>query len=331
MAARDVLIGTYTRGREAGGIYRCRWDAARATLTGLELAAPADNPSFLIRSGDDVLAVEEVDDYGGEPQGAVSRFRMRDGAWERTARQPTLGADPCHLATDGRRLAVANYNGANVALLEMRRGMLEPPARPLAFSDTGPHPRQQAPHPHGVYFLGEALWITDLGGDRIHRVALPSLASLAPIPVTPGAGPRHLARAASGTVYVLNELASTIEVIRDGASVQSVTTLADDASAPGGAAELALTADGAHLLASDRGSSSLAAFAVDPDTGLLGAPRFADAGGRHPRHFAIVDDAWLLVANRDTDSLAALPLADGSIGAVAASLDCPAPVCVLPL
>ena len=172
------------------------------------------------------------------------------------------------------------------------------------------------------------LLIPDLGADRIHRRRDAGGHCLSPLAVPDGSGPRHLAITPGGRLYVVNELANTVDVIEQGRVVQTAPTLPAGTKASS-TAEIALTPAGDLLVVSNRGHDSLACFPVDAASGRLGAPRFCPTGGRHPRHFAIDPDGrWALVANRDSDNLVAVSLAPDTFGAQADVLEVPAPVCI---
>jgi len=347
-----LLIGTYTRGTRSEGIYQCRWDPVSGRFSALTLAAEADNPSFLILHDDSVFAVHETDDFQNSGAGAVARYRRDGQTLTLVATAGSGGAHPCHLAADGSRLAVANYSGATVGLFDIGGGGLETAAEPVRFAGRGPHPRQRAAHPHGVYFHGRELLVPDLGMDRVHRLDASTGAVRGAWAVPPGSGPRQLAMAPDGRAYLLNELANRIDVLNAGVIEQSVPTLPPDHAAgaqaiagdvtPGNTGStagcIARSGDGSLVIASNRGvrngaahehrRDSLACFPVDPATGRLGAPVFT-ACDPHPRHFLIVE-GWVIVASRDAGTLTAFELwPGGSLGPAAASLSCPAPVCVL--
>src|SRR3954452_4759452 len=91
------------------------------------------------------------------------------------------------------------------------------------------------------------------------------------------AGPRHLVFAPNGKfVYLLNELDASIYVFPwDGKNgtmkkkVQVATSLPKGFDGKPWAADIHLTPDGKYLYASERTTSTLAAFKVDAKTGML--------------------------------------------------------------
>jgi 6-phosphogluconolactonase len=337
MAQRRLFIGTHTHNTQAQGIYRCDWDSDTGKFAAPVLAARADNPSFIVAHGHAMgdpalLVVNELSDYAGEPQGAVSDYRITADGLELRAMRPSHGADPCHVAVHGNEAAVANYTGGTIARFRVDGSALGGVESVVRFAVSGPHRRQKSSHPHGVYYHGDELWVVDLGGDCVHRFRHASGHALAPLAFPAGSGTRHLARSSSGRIYVVNELTNTVHVYDQGAVVQTVATLPEDATARSSTAEILLTAAEDRLVVSNRGHDSLVSWPVDPADGRLGTASFCPSGGGHPRHFLIIDDRWILVANRDSNNLTARRLeADGSFGAEVDRVEVPAPVCITPV
>jgi 6-phosphogluconolactonase len=275
----------------------------------------------------------------------VSAFAVDGGMGNLTLinQQPSEGVDPCHLAVDagGRNVAVANYTGGSVAILPLDDdGRLRPPVRVRRLSGSGPNAaRQQVPHAHCVSFdpSKKFLLTADLGSDRILVERVDGAAGDG-FALPPGSGPRHLAWHPNGkTLYVVNELFSTVSALRwDGtsgslSSFQSISSLPEGFSGENKAAEIAVAPDGRFLYVSNRGDNALMVFAVGADGRLAPAGR-VPTGGRTPRHFAIDPSGrWLLAANQGSGSIVVFRL-DPSTGLparVGDGLAVPEPVCIL--
>jgi 6-phosphogluconolactonase len=324
-------VGTYT---DAGsrGIYRCRLDTRSGALDEPVLASESGNPSFLALhpNGRILYAANELQSYAGQRSGSLSAFAIDSaaGSLRLLGQQPSGGADPCFIAVDhaGRNILVANYTGGSVAVLPLAGdGRLLPASTLLQLTGSGPNAkRQEGPHAHqAVLDPGERFaLVADLGSDRLRVYRYdPARGALDPndppaAVLAPGSGPRHLAWHPSGRhTYVISELASTVTVLRwnseRGAldALQTVTTLPAGFGGTNTAAEIALSADGRHLYASNRGDDSLAVFAVDPQDGTLASVARVPTGGRTPRHFAIDPTGrWLLVAHQGSDTIAVFRL-----------------------
>jgi len=142
------------------------------------------------------------------------------------------------------------------------------------------------------------------------------------IATKPGAGPRHLAFHPSGRfLYLLTEQTATIgayAVAADGTltELQFVDMLAPDYSGAIAAADLHVTPDGHFLYGSERRTSTLAGFRIDPANGTL-SPIGRFATEQTPRGFAIDPRGrFLLSAGLDSGHLTVCRIDAGS-GALA--------------
>jgi len=267
-----------------------------------------------------------------------------DGPWHALGRQPTGGADPCHLtfSPDGGWLLAANYTSGSVSVHPLlddgsiggRTDLVE------HSGDLGPvSDRQDHAHAHQVAFAPDGtLLVCDLGLDVVVAYGFDAgegrLTELARSPFPPGTGPRHLVLTAAGrTAYVLGELSSAVSVCRvDGPRLE---VLATESARSGGAvgentaAEIFLAADERTVVASNRGDDTLSTLAVDAHTVRLLS---VDAcGGAWPRWAGpgAAGDV-LLVANERSDSVVTLRR-DGDRWAPTGSVTWPSPTCVAPL
>ena len=94
-----MLVGTYTSG-ESKGIYTYRLDAKTGNAQ-LMSETPVSDPSYLTPSADGkfVYAVSEHNDTTA----AVTAFALdkEKGKLTKLNEQPTMGADPCYIITNG--------------------------------------------------------------------------------------------------------------------------------------------------------------------------------------------------------------------------------------
>ena len=317
----DLVVGTYTRlgGR---GLIPLTFDSAVDRWTLGEPAA-ITNASFGVHSTRHRLYyfVEEAD------VGRVSSHAGPPLGWHRTARVPTEGAAPCHLALNPAqdRLAVANYESGSVGLFRLAGDgtPITPPALCQLIGSGPNRERQEHSHAHWVGFdgTGQRLHCVDLGGDRIIGFSLtnddlsePFVAYRAPS----GTGPRHLAyRPGTPFALLISELASTLTVLRlaeDGtfAPLHTVSTLpADDPDSLGGA--IAINRAGTCVYVTNRGHDSIAVFSLDgAELRLL---QHVPSAGASPRHILLLEAAArLLVANEEGGTVAAFAIeADGRL------------------
>lgn len=356
-SSTTVLIGTYSGDAGAAGVsrglYAADWNGDTGALGPLRLVAELRHPSFLVAhpSRPIVYAASEVQEFDGQPTGAVAvlRFNGREAAVERS--WPSGGTSPCHLVVDGRGefLVAANYSSGTAGVFPLTDGLPTAPPQVLRLTGTGPDPkRQEGPHAHSAVFEpgSDRFHVQDLGSDRLWGFVLDRAAKTAQplVPsaeaLTPGCGPRHLTfHPTRPWAYVINELNSTVIALTlDRATgrmtpFQTVGTLPPGApdSPPNSCADIHVSPDGAHLYGSNRGHDSLAVWRIAPDDGRLTSIQHVGSGGAHPRNFALSPDGcWLVCANMQTGTIASFRR-DPHTGMLTpgSSSTAPMPVCLL--
>jgi 6-phosphogluconolactonase len=345
-----LYVGTYTG--QSKGIYTLKLDMESGALSGPEVAAETANPSFLAMAptGRFLYAVNEIGNFGGKNTGAVSAFAVAPETGKLTllAQQPSGGAAPCHVVTDGRNVVVANYGSGTVEVLPVAaNGGLGAPTQMVQHQGSGPNRgRQEGPHAHGVGFdpTGKVLLAADLGIDKVvaygydaatgRLAADPARAAQAEA----GAGPRHFAFHPGGRfLYVINELNSTVAVYaydaaKGATAVQSVSTLPAGTGGGNAPAEIAVHPSGKFVYASNRGHNSLAIFAVDAATVKLSLVDNEPTQGAGPRHFAIdPSGTFLVAANQDSGNLVVFRIdpATGKLKGCGYKVEVPAAVCIV--
>lgn len=307
-----MLVGTYTNG-SSRGIYTFSFNQETGQATALDSVA-LSNPSFLIASTDGtrVYAVSEMNDRTAALSALA--FDRQTGALRVLNTEPTGGADPCHVSTNGQVVLTANYSGGSLTVFPLNPsdGSLMPAAARFDGATGGPDTvRQCTPHIHCTLFTpdGKYLFATDFSADRILRFKIQEGTSL-PQPdgvaadIEADSGPRHLTFSPDGRfAYLISELSGKVTAFAyaNGTLTQIQSITADSVSARG-SADIHLSPDGRFLYASNRlKEDGIAIFAVDPDNGLL-TPAGYQKTGIHPRNFHITPNGkYLLAACRDSN------------------------------
>ena len=189
-----------------------------------------------------------------------------------------LADSMAYVVTDrsGKFLLSASYGGNKVTVDPIGPDGLVQPAQQIMA--TQPNAHCILPDPSNRYVLH-----TSLGGDLVYQEKFDAkTGKLTPndppsISVKAKAGPRHLVFSPNKKfVYLVNELDASIYVFPWDAKtgtlkkeVQVATSLPKGFEGKPWAADIHLTPDGKFLYASERTTSTLAAFRVDPKTGLL--------------------------------------------------------------
>lgn len=232
---------------------------------------------------------------------------------------PTHGDAACHAALNPSRtaLAVAEYTSGSVAVLAVD-GDRAYPAVSLSFTGaSGVDPeRQEAPHAHQAVWLDdEHFLVCDLGADliRVLRWADGELSELAPIPTTPGFGPRHLVlrRGEHLDLAVAGELSGAVASLRNGGRPDVWTPVSEvPGTLIGGSAPSALRAlSDERLVLANRMIDTIAIleWTLDGDLALLDE---FDCGGVHTRDL-VVHENRLWVANQHSGDICCFAPADG--------------------
>jgi 6-phosphogluconolactonase len=351
---RLIYVGTYS-GAKSKGIYSCRMDLASGALTSLEPVAETPNPTFLAIDAKRhfLFAANEIGQFEGRKAGSVSAFSFdpETGKLTPISQSSSIGSGPCHVLLDktGHNILVANYGSGSLAVFPVQSdGRL---GDSTAFiQNTGKSidtSRQEGPHAHCMVLdaANRFVFACDLGIDKTmiykfdsrHGTLTPNDPPFAS--AKPGAGPRHIAFHPNGRhAYVIHALNSTIAVFaydpRHGSlkELQTISTLPDDFKDYSHAAEVEVHPSGKFLYGSNRGSDTIAVFAIDRIAGTLTPIEYQPTKGKTPRHF-IFDPTgrFLLVANQDSDNIVvfAIDPATGRLKDTGHTLEVPSPACIM--
>jgi 6-phosphogluconolactonase len=232
-----------------------------------------------------------------------------------------LADNMAYLATDrsGRFLFGASYSGSRFSINTIGPDGAAATA-PLAVIPTGQNAHAVATDPTNRF-----LFVTNLGDDQIQQYRFDaSTGEVTPndppaVATRPGGGPRHFVfHPHSQLVFCLNELDGAVDSYRleEGGTLTplaSVSVLPDGFEGKPWAADLHLTPDGRFLYASERTSSTLAAFRVDGGSGNL-VPIGHYPAETQPRGFNIDPDGrFLVVAGEESNGVSVYAI-DGQTG-----------------
>ena len=209
-----MIVGTYTSPDGSKGIYSYRFNEETGEYVLLDSIA-VNNPSYLTLSKDNrfVYAVSEL--KGDESAVHAYAFNKTTGSLKHLNSKPTVGAAPCYVATDGKKVITANYTGGSVSTFPIRYdGSLDSISGLYLGEATGTNlDRQQSPHVHCIQFTPDSNYVfaTDFSSDRILKFAVNAKEDkLFPltdtVQIAPGSGPRHITFSPNGNyVYGIND------------------------------------------------------------------------------------------------------------------------------
>jgi 6-phosphogluconolactonase len=346
-------VGTYTE-EGSKSIYAYRFDADTGEIAELGLAAETTNPSFvaLHPNGRFLYAVNEVGNYKGPDSGGVSAFSIDRATGKLTFLNEVAsrGADPCYITVDktGKYVLVANYTGGSLAVFPVREdGTLGEASAFIQHSGHGANPeRQEKAHAHSIDLSPDnrLAMVDDLGLDELLVYKFDSSKG-SPTPNSPpfvkldaGAGPRHFALSPSGKfAYVVAEMQSTVTVLSNDSDsgtlhrLQTISTLPKSFTGQNDDAEIQIYPSGKFLYASNRGSDTIAVFAIDSSKGTLTPIEYTPTQGKIPRSFGIDPTGKFLFAeNQKSDNVVVFGIdaKTGHLTPTGKVLDVGSPVCV---
>lgn len=335
---------TQKRNARGDGISVFQLDPTTGQLVLVQQVKDLINPSVLVmnKRGDLLYSA-----HGDERDISAFRVNRDTGMLDFLNRQSCEGTNPVDLTLDPteRFLVVSNHVTSSIAVLPVNEDgvlgtvtQLEPLTGP-----TGPHRVEQPfakPHANPFDPQGHFVLVPDKGLDRVFSYRFTEgrlLPAEHPFVTTrEGAGPRHLAfHPNKPRAYVVNELDSTVTAYHYAPATgalkpfQIVPTVPDTYTGNNRAAEIAVSRDGAHLYASNRGHDSIAVFELDGDSGRMSLAQVIPTGGRTPRFLAIAPNGRFLYAlNEDSDSIVvfAIDADTGRLAPTGVSIACGSPV-----
>ena len=338
---------TRDRNARGDGIQVYKVEAATGRWEHVQLLADLVNPSFLTFDGTGRFLYTVHGDLS-----AVSGFRIdpATGKLTKFTEADTKGKNPVYLAIDptNRHMIVANHITSTVAVLPVAEdGTLGPVSDLVKLAGKlGPHRVEQPfAKPHQTEFdpSGRFLVVPDKGLDRVFTFRLDGDKLIAVNPASVQAretsGPRHIAFSPTAArAYVVNELDSTVTAYNYGAAsgklepFQIIPTLPESYTGDSRASEIAVSADGRFVYASNRGFDSVAVFAVAAETGWLTPVEYTKSVGKTPRFFALdPSGGFMFVANEDSDTIVkfTVDLVTGKLTPTEDVVQTGSPVCIV--
>lgn len=328
MSAEMVLfVGTQTMPGSSEGIYSYRWNAETGELSGQQLAAEAEMPTFLALSPDGrrLYATSETFNFMEQESGGVTAFEVNGARLTEINAGVSRGTVTCHVSTDhtGRVVFCANYMGGSASSFRVEpSGALTPVVSHFQHHGRGPNPeRQEQPHAHWAVPSPDNRFVlvNDLGLDCIHIYKLDAdTARLTPHDpprwnAAPGSGPRVLHFHPNGRwAYMVGELEASVSLLNWDTQAGTFTEMQKTFVTPkdyngplSTGCDLTLTRDGRYLYAINRGYDVVVGYSIDEASGKLTEVNRVGSGGRIPRHLALDrTEKFLLVANQESDNIA---------------------------
>ncbi|MGG1879188.1 lactonase family protein [Paenibacillus campinasensis] len=347
-----LFTGSYAE-KDSPGIGVYQFHQERGELKLLDEASGIKNPTFLNVdiSARRLYAIGEIS-VQGQKAAEIVTFAVDPelGKLQELSRVQSVSSSTCHIQRDAESkfLIVSSYHGGLIGL-----HAIQDDGTPGPLLDEKRHAELvqvadgQQPRAHSAFYSPDEqyLFVQDLGLDKIMAYTVDAdakkLSFHGETQLAQGAGPRHLTFHPRGVyAYVINELDSTVTVLRynrDQGSletVETVSTLPPDYEGESYCAEIAISTDGKTLYGSNRGHDSIVVYRVDQNTGKLTPLQYMPTGGGHPRHFSLMPGGkFLVAANRDGNNLVLFTVNpdDGLLAPSGHTVTRDKPVCVKPV
>jgi 6-phosphogluconolactonase (cycloisomerase 2 family) len=276
------------------------FDATTYVLAPIDVTSAGGNPSFLAFTPDRkfLYAVDEA-------MSKVQPFAIdsQTGKLTPLATASSMGMGPAHVSTDfsGTLVMVANYGNGTIAIFPRAADGTLMAASATRSYGNGAQTHQIVTDPSHAFVLVPNKGLSAVSVHRLNGMTLTDVSS------TPaGNGARHVAFDPSGAhAYVIDETGSTISAFtfdsQTGAlsPIQTISSLADGGVPNNTGAEIQVTLDGKHVLASNRGDDSIVVFDLDA-SGKLKLSARVPTGGSTPRHFQIEETGHFLFVGNQT-------------------------------
>lgn len=303
----DLYVGSYgpQHNCHGQGVVTMRLDPATGWISEPQGAVLADSPGYLAlsHSGRTVYAAHLIDD------GRISALaRSPQGRLRLLGSVATAGNWPCHVLARRHQLVVSNFQSGSLAVVRLAADeSMCGPAEVTELADATT--ARRAAHPHGAWelpFAAGQIVISDLGLDALTVFDIGDSGLTAPgVSAAPaGAGPRHIALAASGDAFVSDELGSSVSRYRYDHAQRRFRLVASAPSTelsgtnyPSG---IVVAPDASRAYVLNRGSESISIF--DISAGQLQMLAEVGAGGKWPLHCLLLQ-GWLYVAAMNSDQI----------------------------
>ncbi len=263
-------------------------------------------------------------------EGEIHAWRIEGDTAITLGEKSSDGAEPCHLVVDpsGRLLIVTNYSTSTIGVQNLDAdGGFDGALELVRLTGSGPDTdRQEAAHPHQAFFVGDTLFVIDLGADLVREFSIDPAARGAAALVTgrttavpSGSGPRHAVALSDGRLAISGELGSNLLVGRPGdppsawANIKSTlkTGPARTRSRRNYPGDIQPSDDGRFVYFANRGYDTITTFDVSRAEPVLVSELHSAVAW--PQHLLVRKD-HVLIAGWDSSEVTAMPLSDGKSG-----------------
>jgi len=315
----NLLVGTYTKTCDSGGIYIFDFDAISGELKLISSNEKVINPSYLSVSEDNKY-VYAINEDGEQSTLSAFAYNSKEHTLQFLNKNKTLGADPCHVIDDEQNVIAANYGGGSIAVFNKMTGNTISEVRQLIQHEGKGinKDRQEKPHVHMVYFSPDKQFVlaNDLGLDKVFIYnylphATDQILTLKDtVNLKAGSGPRHAAFSKKGNfIFLIHELDGTLTTLRYNKNgsleiLNEINSTPENFNGSASSAAIKVSPDGNFLYVTHRGDiNSISIYKIAENAQIDFVDRIS-TGGKEPRDFAIDPlGNFLLVGHEKTNNI----------------------------
>lgn len=294
---RTGYIGTYSE-HNSQGIYQFVVNQETGVLGDVSLFTAIKNSKYLAITDDYIFSVFDDSEESG--------VAVYDFQGTLVTKETYESSTSCYILVSGNDIYTSHYHLGTISHL-----VFDPKKKTLSYK--GQHLIVEKAGSHQVIANEDLLYVPCLHLDSI-KVFTRSLQEKDEIILPTGAGCRHGVISLDGKyLYILGELSNEIYVIhlQRKEIVFTCSLLPEGVQQNHGGAAIRLSGNGKRLYASTREPQNrITVFHVE-DSSLKVETSFV-VDGEHPRDILnVIDDRYLLVANRGTDTIHSFALEKG--------------------
>jgi 6-phosphogluconolactonase len=156
----NLIVGTYTKSCESGGIYIFDFDLNNGATFLKSNTEKINNPGFLTISNDRNF-IYSVNQFQNESSISAFKFNSKSGKLDFINSQNSSGINPCYITNDEKNVIVANYTSGSLAVFSKNSDGSLGVAKQVfqQFGKSVNPKRQESPHVHMVQFSPDQKYV----------------------------------------------------------------------------------------------------------------------------------------------------------------------------
>lgn len=315
-------LGTYTK-RTSEGIYSIKLDKSKNKLFDLKLEKKIENPTYITKNNDKILAVSNKNNLGG-----ITVFNK-----DTIINKHFENATPCYISYNSNNdiILTANYHTGSIVAYKLKNNK-------VVKLDEVIHKKNS--HLHYCAYTPDNKFIIacDLGTDRVltYKLENNKFKKINEYKSTHNSGARHIVFHKNNKIaYLICELDSSIEILEyndkngEFSFINKINLVSD--SEQKWASAIRITNDSKYLYATNRGKNLIIAMKI-LENGNLEKIASYNTSGDIPRDFNFSsDENFVIVGHQESDNLTLFErnIANGTLKTIEHNIFAPEVVCII--